>query len=102
MPCFKLAIRFNRSDIVKHFKKSLLTGFYCSVTREGTLRTGDTIHLVKRDQGDLTVAEVAELYIAKNPNESVLIRVIGHKGLPVSWREYFDQKLKRIGQLNVR
>src|SRR5437773_9420886 len=35
MPCFKLAIRFNRPAIVKRFLQSGRSGFYLSVLREG-------------------------------------------------------------------
>ncbi|HUL91246.1 MAG TPA: MOSC domain-containing protein, partial [Burkholderiales bacterium] len=35
MPCFKLAVRFGRADMVKKFMRSGRTGFYLSVTREG-------------------------------------------------------------------
>jgi MOSC domain-containing protein YiiM len=35
MPCFKLGIRFNRSDIVKRFLQSGRSGFYFAVLKEG-------------------------------------------------------------------
>ena len=42
MPCFKLAIRFGRPDIVKRFLKSRRTGFYLAVERAGVRRTRAT------------------------------------------------------------
>jgi MOSC domain-containing protein YiiM len=35
MPCYKLGIRFGRTDIVKRFLDSRLTGVYFSVVEEG-------------------------------------------------------------------
>src|SRR5262252_10058810 len=37
MPCYKLAIRFGRPDIVKRFIRSRRSGFYLAVEREGNL-----------------------------------------------------------------
>ena len=42
MPCFKLGIRFDRSDIVKRFLQSGRTGFYFAVLREGEVTAGDS------------------------------------------------------------
>ena len=35
LPCHKLAVRFQRADIVKRFLASRRTGFYLAVAREG-------------------------------------------------------------------
>ena len=35
MPCFKLGIRFNRSDMVKRFLQSGRTGFYLPFSKKG-------------------------------------------------------------------
>src|SRR5713101_10182659 len=43
MPCYKLAIRFGRPDIVKRFLRSGLTGFYLAVLQEGEVTAGDSI-----------------------------------------------------------
>src|SRR5207244_8202025 len=41
MPCYKLAVRFGRHDIVKRFLKSRRSGFYLAVEREGDIGAGD-------------------------------------------------------------
>ena len=38
MPCYKLAIRFGRIDVVKKFLRSGRSGFYFSVEHEGEIR----------------------------------------------------------------
>jgi MOSC domain-containing protein YiiM len=48
MPCFKLALRFDRLDIIKRFLRSGRTGFYLSVLREGEVAAGDAITLPLR------------------------------------------------------
>jgi MOSC domain-containing protein YiiM len=57
IPCFKLGIRFDRSDIVKRFLQSGRTGFYFAVLREGEVTAGDTIELLNRDEHGVTVAD---------------------------------------------
>ena len=41
MPCYKLGIKFGRSDIVKRFLASERTGFYLAVLEEGEVGIGD-------------------------------------------------------------
>ena len=48
MPCFKLGIRFNRSDMVKRFLQSGRTGFYFAVLKEGEVAAGDSIELLEK------------------------------------------------------
>jgi len=59
MPCYKLAIRFGRADIVKRFMKSGRTGFYLAVLKEGEVGAGDAIELIGADQHRISVAAVA-------------------------------------------
>ena len=62
MPCFKLGIRFNRSDMVKRFLQSGRTGFYFAVLKEGEVAAGDSIELLERDEHKIPVADVVNLY----------------------------------------
>jgi len=59
MPCFKLAIRFGRADIVKRFMKSGRTGCYLAVLKEGEVGAGDSIEPLAPDQHRISVAAVA-------------------------------------------
>ncbi len=47
MPCYKLEIKFGRSDIVKRFLASERTGFYFAVLQEGEVGVGDQIELIE-------------------------------------------------------
>ncbi len=58
MPCFKLAIRFNRPDMVKRFQRSGRSGFYLAVLREGDIAAGDVIELVAGNDQQSSVADV--------------------------------------------
>jgi MOSC domain-containing protein YiiM len=58
MPCYKLALRFGRSDMVKRFMKSGRTGFYLAVRKEGEIGAGDAIELSGHGQQRISIAAV--------------------------------------------
>lgn len=58
MPCYKLAIRFGRPDMVKRFLKSGRTGFYLAVLKEGEIGAGDAIESLGQGQGRISIAAV--------------------------------------------
>jgi len=93
MPCFKLGIRFNRSDMVKRFLESGRTGFYLAVVKEGEVAAGDSIELLERDEHNVTVTDVVNLYRRDATNQDMLRRVTELPSLPDSWREYFRKRL---------
>jgi MOSC domain-containing protein YiiM len=58
MPCYKLALRFGRPDIVKRFMKSGRTGFYLAVLKEGDIGAGDAVEPSGHGQQRISVAAV--------------------------------------------
>jgi MOSC domain-containing protein YiiM len=58
MPCYKLALRFGRPDMVKRFLKSGRTGFYLAVLQEGEIGAGDAIEPSGRDPQRTSIAAV--------------------------------------------
>ena len=58
-PCYKLAIRLRRPDMIKRFVQSGRSGFYLRVTREGDIVTGDAIELIPDSESTMTVADAA-------------------------------------------
>jgi MOSC domain-containing protein YiiM len=93
MPCYKLAIRFGRTDMVKRFLQSRRSGFYLAVEREGEVGAGDAIERFARDERRLTVAEVVALYATDSANQPLLENASDHPSLPAAWREYFRKRL---------
>ncbi|MBD2037888.1 MOSC domain-containing protein [Leptolyngbya sp. FACHB-321] len=91
MPCYKLGIRFGRPDMVKRFPASRRTGFYFRVLQEGEVGVGDTLELVSRDENNITVADITQLYINAEGNPELLHRAAQLEALPKSWRNYFQR-----------
>ena len=94
MPCFKLGIRFNRSDMVKRFLQSGRTGFYFAVHKEGEVAADDSIEVLERDEYKVPVADIVNLYRGNAGNQDLLRRVTELPSLPNSWREYFRKQLQ--------
>lgn len=72
MPCYKLATRFGRSDIIKRFLSSDRTCFYFAVLKEGDVGTSDRIELIERTKRSLKVSDITRLYTREKHNTELL------------------------------
>lgn len=62
-PCFKLGIKFGRSDIIRKFAKSGRSGFYVAIAKTGELAAGDRIEILEREQSETSIADIVrEMY----------------------------------------
>ncbi|OKH45263.1 MOSC domain-containing protein [Calothrix sp. HK-06] len=95
LPCYKLEIRFGRPDMVKRFLASRRTGFYFRVLQEGEVEVGDILELVSRNNNNITVADITQLYVREQDNPELLHRAAQLEALPKSWRDYFQQQSRR-------
>jgi MOSC domain-containing protein YiiM len=96
MPCYKLALRFGRSDILRRFTESERSGIYFSVLAEGEVGVGDEIVPLARSQSNLKVVDMARLYSSDRHNQELLKRAIATEQLPEDWRDYFQERLDRL------
>jgi MOSC domain-containing protein YiiM len=94
MPCFKLALRFDRDDIVETFLESGRPGFYVAVEKEGDLGTGDTMERIHEDENGVSVVDVVRLYLDRDGSDPDLLRrAVKVAALPESWRGSFRKRL---------
>jgi MOSC domain-containing protein YiiM len=98
MPCYKLGIRFGRTDIIKRFLLSERSGFYFSVLKEGEVGVGDEIQLMQKNTSGVRVVEVTRLYSSDKNNVDLLQRAIATEALPDNWREYFRKRIENLDQ----
>jgi MOSC domain-containing protein YiiM len=73
IPCYKLAVKFKRSDIIKRFLKSGRSGIYFSVVEEGELSPGDEIKFLRSDGLGIGVHAIADLFTGRSPLDTDLI-----------------------------
>ncbi len=91
MPCYKLGIRFGRSDIIKRFLASERSGFYLGVLKEGEVGTGDEFEPVKRDANDIRVNDITRLYTSEKRNAELLRRAIDNV-VRKTFRTFFNHE----------
>jgi MOSC domain-containing protein YiiM len=96
MPCYKLGMKFGRTDIIKRFLVSERTGFYLSVLAEGEVGAGDQFELIEGDPHGVKVRDITRLYFQDKHNVALLRRAIEVEALPESWREYFQSRLEKL------
>jgi MOSC domain-containing protein YiiM len=92
-PCYKLAAKFQRDDMLKRFLESGRSGFYFSVEQEGTVAAGDSIEFLSHDEKAVTIAEMNRLYVREKYNRALLEKAINSPALPEDWRDYLSQRL---------
>ena len=93
MPCYKLGIRFGRTDIIKRFLMSERSGFYVSVLKEGEVDYGDEFNLIEKNDSGVRVVDVTRLYSSDKENLELMRRAISTEALPASWREHFRKRM---------
>lgn len=94
MPCYKLAAKFQKDDMIEKFLVSGRSGFYFSVEQEGEVEAGDAFELVWREQQGITIAEMNEFFLKDKYNRDLLQKAIATPALPDAWREYFVPRLQ--------
>lgn len=95
LPCYKLGIKFGRSDIIKRFLHSRRTGFYFAVAKEGPVEAGNEIELLSRDPNNITIADIVRVYAFEKDDVETMRRAMKVKALPESWREYFQERIAK-------
>ena len=93
LPCYKLAVKFGRDDIIRRFLDSRRTGFYFAVRKEGEVGAGDSIDITWKDANELKVADVTRLYVDDKDNVEMLQRALRVDALPGSWKTHFEHQL---------
>jgi MOSC domain-containing protein YiiM len=96
LPCYKLGIKFGRTDIVKRFLASERTGFYFAVLQEGQVGAGDIIEPTEKAQNSVTVSDITQLYTREKGNVTLLRRAMKTVALPDSWKNYFQHRLEKL------
>ena len=102
LPCYKLAVKFDREDMVKRFMASGRMGYYFAVTREGEVGAGDEIKVIAREPNAVPVPEITRLYIAKTYGDDEVAsvqRALQVAALPESWKGYFRDRVAK--KMNV-
>lgn len=91
-PCYKLAAKFEREDILARFLSSGRSGFYFSVEREGTVAAGDLFEFLSQAPQAISIAEMNRLFVEDRYNIDLLEKAIATPALPEEWRDYYVKR----------
>ena len=96
VPCYKLGIRFDRSEMPNLFTKSARTGFYLSVLDEGTVEAGDRIEIVRQGERAILVRALFEAFFQPRSNEAARILELALEvpELSEEWRQKIERRLR--------
>jgi MOSC domain-containing protein YiiM len=86
IPCYKLALRFDRDDMIKRFLKSGRSGFYFSVIEPGEVTVGSKVEILSRDAHRVAVADIVRLYLGQTRDPELLQRATNVSALPGNWK----------------
>lgn len=96
MPCYKLALRFQRDDMIRRFLASRRSGFYFRVVEEGELAAGDPIEFHARDPHQVSVTDIVELYLDHARQSELLDRALRVEALPESWKSWLQRRAHSV------
>lgn len=95
MPCYKLALRFERDDMIKHFLTSQRSGFYFSVVEEGEAQAGSKVEIMSRDPHRVAVVDIVRLYLRQAHDPELLHRAMNVSALPQNWKTELAARVDR-------
>jgi MOSC domain-containing protein YiiM len=84
MPCYKLALRFDRDDMIKRFL--MRSGFYFAVVEEGEVHAGSEVEILSRDPHRVAVVDIVRLYLGQVRDPELLHRAMNVSALPQNWK----------------
>lgn len=93
IPCYKLGVKFQRSDISARFLRSGRSGFYFSVEQEGTVEAGNSFEFLSRAPEGIRIDEMNRLFAEDMYNVALLNKAIQSPALPEDWRDYLKKRL---------
>jgi len=99
-PCYKLAAKFERDDMIDLFLRSGRSGFYLSVEQEGVVQVGDSFDFISRDPNSVTIAEMNRLFVEDKYNRALLEKAVASPALPENWRAYLAKRLSAVVAAN--
>ena len=93
IPCYKLAVKFRRRDILARFLRSGRSGFYFSVEQEGAVQAGDSFEFLSREPLAITIEEMNHLFADDRYNRELLDKAFATPALPEDWQDHFRKRM---------
>ena len=91
-PCITLNARLDTKDLSARIRKSGRSGFYCSVEREGTIESGDSIEYISRDENKVSVSDFNRIINGETEVADIILRAFKIDALPPKLKGQFLHK----------
>jgi len=88
-PCITLNARLDTKDLSARIRKSGRSGFYFSVEREGTIKNGDSIEYINRDENRVTVSDFNRIINGEPEVADIIFRASKIDALPSRLKSQF-------------
>ena len=88
-PCITLNARLDTKDLSARIRKSGRSGFYFSVEREGTIKNGDSIEYINRDENRVTVSDFNRIINGEPEIADIVFRASKIDALPSRLKSQF-------------
>ncbi len=93
LPCYKIAARYGRKEMAVEAQATGFNGYLLRVLGEGDVEAGDTIRLVDREPGGVTVAEAGRVAGADRNDVDAARRVLAVGSLGSSVRRRLNARV---------
>ena len=97
-PCWKMARRWQISDLPKQVIQNGQTGWYLRVLTAGELTAGTALALIARPFPAWTIARANRLFYHERQNVAELSELANVPSLSAAWREGVLQRLAELSQ----
>ena len=95
-PCFKLAMKLDRADVVDRMLDNGRTGWYLRVLRPGVVPVAGPIEVIERDPAGVSVRRVHRAALAGQADGEELRMLLDLVPLAASWRRTLQRRLAAL------
>lgn len=93
-PCYKFGLKFGDQQVLKQFIEHGYPGTYVRVLKEGTVKKGDDLTLIKTPENRLTTFDFFKLLYSKNKDKDLLKLAVNNEAIPIEKRQKLSVFLK--------
>ena len=104
VPCFKLGLALDNNELPRLFVKYGATGVYFRVIKEGMVKAGDTVQIIRSEPSAVSIKSLFDAYF--NDRSEAAISVIEQASrvsqLSEEWKKKLPSRLHSLRQLHNR
>ncbi|WP_256241137.1 MOSC domain-containing protein [Bacillus sp. V3B] len=91
-PCFKLAKRYDISDLPLRFQNTGYTGFYFRVLKEGWVQPDSRVEIIEKHPKQISIQWANHIMHHNRKNMEEIKKILAVDALSDSWRKTFTQR----------